>query len=61
MNNRNLSIIDEVFAPDYIVHYPGMDPIHGRDKAKEAIGALQRAPAISCSRSKIRWRRETKS
>lgn len=40
MNNRNLSIIDEVFAPDYIVRYPGMDPIQGRDTAKEAIAAF---------------------
>jgi len=40
MNNRDLSIIDEVFAPDYIVHYPDMEPIHGRDAAKEAIAAF---------------------
>jgi hypothetical protein len=31
MNNRDLSIIDEVFTPDYVVRYPGMDPIQGRD------------------------------
>ena len=62
MNNRNLSIIDEVFAPDYIVHYPDMDPIRGRDTAKEAIAAFIDAfPRILCSRSKIRWQRETKS
>ena len=22
MNDREMSVIDEVFAPDYIVHYP---------------------------------------
>jgi len=43
MNNRDLSIIDEVFAPDYLVHYPGMDPIQGRDKAKEAIASFLNA------------------
>ncbi len=40
MNNRDLSIIDETFAPDYIVYYPGMDPIYGRDAAKKSIGAF---------------------
>jgi predicted ester cyclase len=40
MNNRDLGIIDETFAPDYIVDYPGMDPIQGRDKSKQAIGAF---------------------
>src|SRR4051812_23557738 len=40
MNNRDLSIIDEVFAPDYVVHYPGIEPIHGLGPAKEAIAAF---------------------
>jgi len=40
MNTRSLWIIDEVFAPDYVVHYPGLEPIQGRDAAKEAIGAF---------------------
>jgi predicted ester cyclase len=40
MNNRDLSIIDETFAPDYVVHYPGMEPIEGREAAKEAIAAF---------------------
>lgn len=40
MNNRDMSIIDEVFARDYVVHYPAMEPIHGRDAAKEAIAAF---------------------
>ncbi|HTU18396.1 MAG TPA: ester cyclase [Gemmataceae bacterium] len=40
MNTRTLSIIDEVFAPDYVVHYPGMEPIQGRDEAKDAIAAF---------------------
>ena len=43
MNQRNLSVIDEVFAPDYVVHYPGLDPIVGRDEAKTAIGAFLEA------------------
>lgn len=40
MNKRDLSIIDETFAPEYVVHYPDLEPIHGRDKAKAAIGAF---------------------
>ena len=40
MNNRDLSVIDEVFAPDYTVYYPGMDPITGVEEAKTAIGAF---------------------
>ncbi|HAP40834.1 MAG TPA: hypothetical protein DCQ94_13905 [Nitrospira sp.] len=40
MNNRDLSIIDEVFASGYVVYYPDMEPIHGRDAAKEAIAAF---------------------
>ena len=43
MNNRDLSIIDEVFAPGYVVHYPDMDPIQGRDKAKEVIASFHNA------------------
>jgi steroid delta-isomerase-like uncharacterized protein len=40
MNKRDLSVIDETFAPDYVVYYPGMEPIHGREEAKEAIAAF---------------------
>lgn len=40
MNKRDLTVIDETFAPDYVVHYPGMEPIQGREEAKEAIGAF---------------------
>ena len=40
MNNRDLTIIDETFAPDYVVHYPDTEPIYGRDAAKEAISAF---------------------
>lgn len=40
MNTRNLGVIDETFAPDYIVYYPGMEPIHGRDEAKQSIAAF---------------------
>ena len=40
INGRNLAVIDEVFAPDYVVYYPGVEPIAGRDKAREAIRAF---------------------
>ena len=40
MNKRDLSIIDKTFAPDYVVYYPGMEPIRGREEAKEAIAAF---------------------
>lgn len=43
MNKRDLSIIDEVFSPDYVVHYPGMEPIQGRDKAKKSIASFLNA------------------
>jgi predicted ester cyclase len=40
MNNRDMSVIDEVFAPDYVVHYPGVPPIHGLTDAKAALSAF---------------------
>jgi predicted ester cyclase len=40
MNNRDMSVIDEVFAQDYIVHYPGVPPISGLKGAKEALGGF---------------------
>ena len=42
-NQRNLDLIDEVFAPEYVVYYPGVPPILGRDAAKEAVGAFLEA------------------
>ena len=40
MNNRDMSVIDEVFAPDYVVHYPGVPPIRGLTDAKAALSAF---------------------
>ena len=40
MNNRDMGVIDEVFAPDYVVHYPGVPPIRGLKDAKAALGAF---------------------
>jgi len=40
MNNRDMSVIDEVFAPDYVVHYPEVPPIRGLTDAKEALSAF---------------------
>lgn len=40
MNNRDMSVIDEVFAADYVVHYPGVPPIRGLTDAKGALSAF---------------------
>ncbi len=40
MNNRDMSVIDEVFAPDYVVHYPGVPPIRGLADAKQALSSF---------------------
>jgi steroid delta-isomerase-like uncharacterized protein len=40
MNNRDWSVIDEVFAEDYAVFYPGAAPIRGREDAKKALSAF---------------------
>ena len=40
MNNHDWSVIDEVFAPDYIVRYPGVPPICGLKDAKAALSAF---------------------
>ena len=37
LNNRDLSVIEEVFDPEYTVHYPGSEPVHGIDHAKEFL------------------------
>jgi predicted ester cyclase len=40
MNLKNLAIIDEVFAPYYRAHFPGLPPIEGVAAAKELIGSF---------------------
>lgn len=40
MNNRDMKVIDEVFAPDYVVYYPGVPPIRGLAAAKQALAAF---------------------
>ncbi len=40
MNKKNLAIIDEVFAPEYVAHFPGVPPIRGVDNIKELIKAF---------------------
>jgi predicted ester cyclase len=40
MNNHDWSVIDEVFAPDYVVRYPGVPPIRGLADAKAALSAF---------------------
>jgi SnoaL-like protein len=40
MNKRNMSIIDELSAPDYRAHFPGVPPIEGVAAAKELIDSF---------------------
>lgn len=40
LNTRNLELLDELFAPDYVVHYPGVPAITGRDAAKDLLSAF---------------------
>jgi steroid delta-isomerase-like uncharacterized protein len=40
MNHKDWNVIDEVFAKDYVVHYPGVAPIRGREDAKKALLAF---------------------
>lgn len=37
LNNRDLTVVDEVFDPAYVVHYPHSDPVTKVDKAKEFL------------------------
>ena len=37
MNNKDMEVIDEVFAQDYVVYYPGVPPIRGLADAKKAL------------------------
>ena len=40
MNRKDMRIIYEVFAPDYVAHFPGVPPIRGIDAAKQLIGTF---------------------
>ena len=40
MNHKDMRVIDEVFAHDYVVRYPGVAPIRGLEAAKQALGAF---------------------
>lgn len=42
-NNGHVDILDEVFAPDYVAHFPGAEPVEGRDAAKQLVGAFMDA------------------
>lgn len=42
-NDGNIDILDEVFAPDYVAHFPGTEPVEGRDAAKQLVGAFMAA------------------
>jgi predicted ester cyclase len=37
LNKRDLSVIDEVFDRDYVVHYHGLPPARGIESAKEFL------------------------
>jgi predicted ester cyclase len=40
MNRRDMSVVDEVFAPDYVAYFRGEPPIRGRDAFKVSLGAF---------------------
>lgn len=37
MNNKDWSVLDEVFSPKYVVHFPGTASIHGYAAFKPAL------------------------
>lgn len=43
MNNKDWSVIDEVFASDYVVYYPGVPPIRGLADAKKVLESFLNA------------------
>jgi steroid delta-isomerase-like uncharacterized protein len=40
MNRQDMGIVDEVFAPEYVAHFPGVPPVSGRDAMKELLAAF---------------------
>ena len=42
-NEGNVDVIDEVFAPNYVAHFPGVAPIEGSDLAKQVVGSFVEA------------------
>jgi steroid delta-isomerase-like uncharacterized protein len=36
-NDGSVDVLDEVFAPDYVAHFPGSEPVVGREAAKETV------------------------
>ena len=38
-NQRNLDAIDELFAPDYVLHIPGNPDLEGPDRLKQMVAA----------------------
>jgi predicted ester cyclase len=43
LDRGNLEVLDEVFAPDYVLHFPGADAPLGLDETKRFYGALYSA------------------
>src|SRR3954453_18112330 len=39
-NDGNVDILDEVFAAGYVARFPGIEPVEGRDAAKQLVGAF---------------------
>lgn len=37
MNTRNMDIIDEVFSPEYVSHFPGQPPTRGLEPLKAVL------------------------
>jgi steroid delta-isomerase-like uncharacterized protein len=43
VNKQNLNIADEVFAPDYVGHLPGLPPVQGLDAYKQVASGFYTA------------------
>lgn len=40
LNQRDLSVVDEVFSPEYVSYFPGLPPTKGLDDFKEVLNVF---------------------
>lgn len=68
LNQGDLSVVDEIFAPNYVRHVTGMPDIVGREAEKQFVSALQAAfpdihftiedCAVDGNKLFVRWKAE---
>ena len=56
VNKRNLDIVDELFAPNYVFHDPHF-PMNGRDSLRGFATSLHSGSLISGSRLRTQWQK----